>query len=280
MNTLEQILQRKRKEVAEKKGLYPIKLLEKSIHFESPTVSMKEYIMDSEKSGIIAEFKRKSPSKPSINLHANVEKVASGYMRAGASALSILTDEIGFGGCNADLTKARLFNYSPILRKDFIVDEYQIVEARSIGADCILLIAEALTSDQIKTFTQLAHQLQLQVLLEIHSKSQLDKIHSEIDLIGVNNRNLTTFKVGLSTALDLVNQLPTEAVKIAESGIQSPLDLIQLKTSGYHGFLIGQAFMRQPDPAKACRLFIQKVNELTLHSNQTQSNSSIQTLTA
>lgn len=256
MNVLQQIVARKKREVEERKTLYPVQLLERSIHFKAPTVSMKKYVKDPSKSGIIAEFKRKSPSHPDINPYADIRKVSTGYMRAGASALSILTDETGFGGKNEDLTTARLFNYCPILRKDFVIDEYQVLEARSIGADCILLIAEVLAKKEVQGLTALAQQLGMEVLLEMHSLDQLEKVIPDIDLIGVNNRNLKTLKINLKTALQAAEQLPNDKVKIAESGIQSAVEMEQLKKAGFDGFLIGQTFMEKPDPVKACKQFI------------------------
>lgn len=264
MNILQSIIERKQVEIAERKILYPTQLLERSKHFEAPTLSAIEYITDPTKLGIIAEFKRRSPSTPKINIHADVRKVSVGYMQSGASALSILTDEKGFGGSNADLTVARMANYCPILRKDFVVDEYQIIEAKSIGADAILLIAEALTKEQVSQFAQLARSLDLEVILEIHSISQLDKLNSYISILGVNNRNLETLQEDIETSIQLFDQLPSEITKISESGIQTPFQLYQLKQVGYNGFLIGTSFMRKPDPVKACRQFVQKVNNLLI----------------
>ena len=170
MNILEKIVVQKRIEVAEQKALIPTALLEKSIYFKSPTVSLKSYLLREDKSGIIAEFKRKSPSKGDINKYAKVDEVTLGYMQSGASALSVLTDEQFFGGSDNDLKKARKLNYCPILRKDFIIDEYQIIEARSIGADAILLIASVLSKEEIIRFSNLAKKLSLEVLLEVHNE--------------------------------------------------------------------------------------------------------------
>ena len=259
MNILEKIVTQKRIEVEERKRLFPTALLEKSIYFESPTVSLKSYLLREDKSGIIAEFKRKSPSKGDINPYAKVNDVTLGYMQAGASALSVLTDESFFGGSDADLKAARKLNFCPILRKDFVVDEYQIIEARSIGADAILLIANVLTKEDIQRFTDLAHQLSLEVLLEVHNEQELDKIPNEEVLIGVNNRNLETFEVSLQNSVDLFPKLPSKMVKVAESGIKTPEDVDFLKEAGYDGFLIGEQFMKTSDPAKACRGFIEGI---------------------
>ena len=264
MNILDTITAKKRLEVAENKELYPIKLLEKSKYFETKPVSMKKYILRTDKSGIIAEFKRKSPSKGTINEYVKVADVTLGYMQSGASALSILTDKIFFGGSSDDLTKARKINYCPILRKDFVVDEYQIIEAKSIGADAVLLIASILEKSEISKLTEFAKSLGLEVIFEIHSKSEIDKMPANVDIIGVNNRNLDTFTVNINNSLDLINYLPKEIVKISESGIHSSEIAFDLKKAGYNGLLIGEQFMKTADPVKACREFIE---ELTLISN-------------
>ncbi|GJM32909.1 MAG: indole-3-glycerol phosphate synthase [Saprospiraceae bacterium] len=263
MNILEKIVAHKRKEVAEKKALYPVALLEKSIYFKTPTVSLTKYLQRPDKSGIIAEFKRKSPSKGDINPYAEVEKVSIGYMQAGASALSILTDEHFFGGHNKDLIVARKFNFCPILRKDFTIDEYQIIEARSIGADCILLIAECLEKDQLKQLAKTAKNLGLEVLLEIHSADQLDKLNEFVDIVGVNNRNLTDFTVNIGASLELSTQIPTGVLKISESGLDDPNAVVKLRRAGFQGFLIGEHFMNSADPAAACGEFIHRVQHIT-----------------
>ena len=262
MNILDKIVAQKRKEVDENKELYPTRLLEKSTFFQSKTVSLSHYIKREDKSGIIAEFKRRSPSKPSINLYANVEEVSVAYMQAGASALSVLTDSTFFGGKAEDLTTARLYNFCPILRKDFIIDEYQVVEARSIGADAILLISEILTKEEVKQLSSLAHSLGMEVLLELHSEAQLDKYSDTIDLIGVNNRNLDTFITDIEFSKNLYEKLPLEATKISESGIHDALALLELKHIGYDGFLIGERFMIHANPGEACKSFIQEINTM------------------
>lgn len=255
-NILQAIKDFKLTEVNNNKAITPIAKLAQSKYYESPTLSLKQYITRPDKSGIIAEFKRKSPSKPNINLYANPEEVTIGYMQAGASALSVLTDNNFFGGSSEDLITARDFNYCPILRKDFIVDEYQIHEAKSIGADAILLIAEILTPSEIKQLTAIAHSLHLEVLLELHNESQLAKYNPDIDLIGINNRDLKTFEVDFNTSIQFTNQLPADKVKIAESGIRTTADIDLLKASGFNGFLIGELFMKNSKPALACRDFI------------------------
>ncbi len=257
MTILDEIITYKRKEVAARAETHPIKLLEQSLYFQSECVSLKHYIKREDKSGIIAEFKRKSPSKGMINEYANVEKVAIGYMQAGASALSVLTDNHFFGGKNEDLTTARKFNFCPILRKDFTVSEYQIIEAKSIGADAILLIAAVLSKEEIKQFTTLAHNLGLEVLLEVHTQEELDKYIPEIKLVGINNRNLKTFNVDFENSIQLAQQLPKETVKIAESGINNPTNIIELKQHGFDGFLIGENFMKTASPELECKRFIE-----------------------
>lgn len=261
MNILDKIVRQKHSEIKTKSDLFPIKLLEKSIYFDSSTVSLQTYLTRKDKSGIIAEFKKASPSKGQINPYANIDKTSVGYMQAGASALSILTDESFFSGHNNDLTQARRLNYCPILRKDFIVTEYQIIEAKSIGADAILLIARILTKAEIIAFTTLAHQLGLEVLLEIHNEQEFDKYTDRIKLVGINNRNLDTFQVDFNQSIRLAEQLPRNVVKIAESGISSPADIEHLRTYGFKGFLIGELFMKTANPAFACKQFINQLNE-------------------
>ena len=263
MTILEKITNHKEKEVAERKSLYPIELLERSIYFSTPIVSLSEYLLNPNKSGIIAEFKRRSPSKGNINPYVNVEDVSIGYMQAGASALSVLTDEQFFGGRSVDLTEARKYNFCPILRKEFIIDEYQIYEAKSIGADAILLIAECLTKREVSQLAKVAKSLGLEVLMEIHSEKQLNKLCPELDIIGVNNRNLDTFEVSIQTSIDLFETIPSEFLRISESGISDPQSIVSLKDVGFQGFLIGEHFMKSANPAKACSRFIKAVNDLS-----------------
>ncbi|MEL6867565.1 MAG: indole-3-glycerol phosphate synthase TrpC, partial [Bacteroidota bacterium] len=222
MDILTKIVAHKKEEIARRKALYPIPLLEQSIYFNTPAVSLKTYICRKDKSGIIAEFKRRSPSKGNINPYAKVEEVSIAYMQAGASALSVLTDEQFFGGRNEDLTEARKFNFCPILRKEFIIDEYQLVEARSIGADAVLLIAECLDKASVKALAKEAKRLGMEVLLEVHSLEQLDKLNEFVDIVGVNNRNLKDFTVSINNSLELAKAIPSDFVRISESGISDP----------------------------------------------------------
>jgi indole-3-glycerol phosphate synthase len=262
MDILDKIVAHKKQEVADRKERFPVKLLEDSIYFKTPTVSLSKYLQREDKQGIIAEFKRKSPSKGAINLYANVEEVSIGYMQAGASALSILTDEHFFGGKNADLTEARKFNFCPILRKDFIIDEYQIVEARSIGADAILLIAACLEKDELHRLATFARSLGLEVLVELHGSQELDKLSPLANIVGVNNRNLQTFEVSISHSIELFPMLPTEMVKISESGLNDAQAIVELRRAGFQGFLIGEHFMRDENPGQHCREFIQRIQRL------------------
>lgn len=268
MDILEKIVAHKRGEVEERKSLFPIKLLEKSTYFPGNTVSLKKYIQRTDKSGIIAEIKRKSPSKGIINKHVSVEKTAIGYMQAGASALSILTDHHFFGGTSEDLKTARKFNFCPILRKDFVIDEYQVIEAKSLGADAILLIAAALPASEIVKLAEFARSFGLEVLLEVHNAQELNEnLHPGIDLIGVNNRNLKTFEVSLETAKSLASAIPDNIVKVAESGISNPESIVELKKLGYEGFLIGETFMRNSRPELACQRFINNLRQLQKEQN-------------
>lgn len=263
MNILDNIVATKKSEVAERKALYPVKLLERSVHFGAPVVSLKKYLTHPEKSGVIAEIKRRSPTKGTINKSISVEQVSIGYMQGGASALSVLTDKTYFGGSNDDLRIARSFNYCPILRKEFIVDEYQVIESRSLGADAILLIAAILTHDELASLSALARSLQMEVLVEIHDKNEIQKINSNTDVIGVNNRDLKTFQTSADHSLSMIGSLPEEVVKISESGITDVSVALTLKKAGFDGFLIGEQFMKHSRPEEACANFIKQLKNLS-----------------
>lgn len=271
MNTLEKIVSYKRKEVEERKSLYPIPLLEKSVYFNSQTVSLSKYLKRPDKNGIITEIKRHSPSKGYLNKYVNVERTSIGYMQAGASALSVLTDNEFFKGTSEDLKIARKFNFCPILRKDFIIDEYQVIESKSIGADAILLIAAILTKAEIKHLTNLAQSLNMEVLFEVHGASELEKLNSKINAVGVNNRNLKTLEIDISTSFELANSIPSNFVKVSESGIEDVKTIQKLKTFGYDGFLVGSHFMKHPRPELACKDFISELGkskfEFVSHEN-------------
>ena len=263
MNILDQIVEHKKKEVEERKALYPVKLLEKSIFFATQPVSMKKYIQREDKTGIIAEFKRKSPSKGVINAYASVERTSIGYMQAGASALSILTDKHFFGGTNEDLMTARKYNFCPIIRKDFTVDEYQIIEAKSIGADAILLIAAVLDPERSKELTSFAHSFGLEVLLEVHDEDELKQnLQVGADMIGVNNRNLKTFEVSIDVSKRLSALMPNDIVKVSESGISSPETILELREYGYKGFLMGENFMKHSRPDESAMEFMTDLRKL------------------
>lgn len=256
MTILDKIIAHKKKEVEERKSAFPVKELERSPYFSSQTFSLKKALLDETKSGIIAEFKRKSPSRGIINDKALVGQVVSGYAGAGASASSILTDKEFFGGSTDDILSARKQIRIPILRKEFIIDEYQIIEAKSIGADVILLLANVLSPVEVKQLATTAKFLDMEVLLEIGDKSELDCVNVLVDCIGVNNRNLKDFKVDLNQSFELSDLIPKGFIKISESGIDSAKTIQELKRAGYKGFLIGETFMKQANPVLACKEFI------------------------
>jgi indole-3-glycerol phosphate synthase len=262
MNILDKIIAYKKTEVEERKSIYPVKLLEQSIYFDTKPVSMSKYIQREDLTGIIAEYKRKSPSKGIINAYASVERTTIGYMQAGASALSVLTDKPSFGGNNEDLMVARKFNYCPIIRKDFTIDEYQILEAKSIGADAILLIAAVLEPLEVRRLCSFAQSLGMEVLLEVHDEDELKaNLDAGADLIGVNNRNLKTFEVSIDISRKLSQLIPGNVVKVSESGISDPATITELKKYGYKGFLMGENFMKHARPEKAAREFIARLRK-------------------
>lgn len=261
MTILDKIIEYKREEVRQLAKRVPIKVLEDSSFFQSDGFSLKQQIQQKDKSGIIAEFKRQSPSKGIINETAIVTETAKGYLDSGASGVSILTDAKSFGGKNEDVIAAKKMELGPILRKDFTISEYQIIEAKSIGADAILLIAAVLSKREIQQFTSLAHSLGLEVLLEVHRQEELNKYIPEINLVGINNRDLKTFKVDFENSIRLAEQLPKETIKIAESGISDFKNIIELKKHGFEGFLIGENFMKTSNPAQACKEFIENINQ-------------------
>ena len=261
MNILDKITADKRKEVDLKKSLIPIKQLEQSVLFERQTISLTERLKNSA-SGIIAEHKRRSPSKAIINQNLNVQDVAKGYENAGVCGMSVLTDGKYFGGSLDDLLIARASCNIPLLRKEFIIDEYQIIEAKAHGSDVILLIAAILSQKEIKLYSELAKQLQLDVLLEVHNEEELHKsIMPSIDMLGINNRNLKTFDVSLQTSKTLSEIIPNDFVKVSESGISSVDAIKELKQFGYKGFLIGENFMKTDNPGQSATQFIQNLEK-------------------
>jgi indole-3-glycerol phosphate synthase len=264
MTILDKIIENKKKEVSVLHETTTFKELENSIFFKRDTVSLSEFLLNMDKTGIIAEFKRKSPSKGIINSLSSIEEVTSGYFREGASGVSILTDKHFFGGSIDDISSVRERSHFPILRKEFIVDEYQVIESKSIGADAILLIAAVLGKKEISNLSALARSLNMQVLLEIHEYKELDKLNKDVNIIGVNNRNLKTFEVKTDVSEMLAEKIPGGLLKISESGIFSVQVLKKLRSCGYNGFLIGERFMSSSDPVKSFSEFakeIKKVND-------------------
>lgn len=261
-NILDEIVAWKHKEVALGKLQCPTSFLEKQPGFQRVPVSLRSSLLDTDKYGIIAEFKRRSPSKGDIHQNADVLQITQGYASAGASALSVLTDQHFFGGKNADLEMARSGNTCPILRKDFTIDPYQVVEAKAIGADAILLIAACLEKKQLKSLAQLAKSLGLEVLLEVHDQQELDHWNEYVDVVGVNNRNLKTFEVNIQTSIELLEAMPAGVVRISESGINDPAVIVELRNRGFQGFLVGEYFMADAHPGEKCRAFIDRVRVL------------------
>jgi indole-3-glycerol phosphate synthase len=258
MNILEEIIEYKKEEVRRKKSEVRMSELEKTILFSKPVLSLKEFLLDRSRTGIIAEFKRRSPSKGIINPDADIVEVTKGYADNGASCLSVLTDEHFFGGNDEDLIKARI-NEIPILRKEFIIDEYQLVEAKSIGADVILLIAACLSPAEVKRLAKFAKGLGLEVLLELHAEEELDHICDGTTVIGINNRDLKTFNVDIERSLRMAEKIPLSSLKIAESGISSVEDILLFKQNGFHGFLIGENFMKAINPTIAFAEFVKQL---------------------
>ncbi len=260
MTILDKIIEFKKREISNIKREVDLKNLIKSPNFKRETFSLKKSLLESNSTGIIAEFKRKSPSKGMINKQNSIEEVTSGYLDANVAAQSILTDLEFFGGTQIDLIKARSINdIKPILRKDFIVDGFQIVEAKAIGADAILLIAACLSKKELKDFGNLAEDLGLEVLYEVHTEEELEKIDLDNKIIGINNRNLKTFEVDLEHSIELANKIPDSCVKVSESGISNPRVIIGLREYGFQGFLIGENFMKTENPGFACQEFISQL---------------------
>ena len=259
MNILETIIEHKKTEVAQRILLVPKTHLRNAENFNRNCYSLIEKLNQNNTTGIIAEFKRKSPSRGFINEFADVVAVTKGYTNAGAVCLSVLTDSNFFGGSTADLVAARI-NQIPIIRKDFIIDEYQIIEAKAMGADVILLIAACLSVDDVKRLAAFAVSLDLEVLLELHDATELEHICDETILVGVNNRNLKDFKVDVNASLEMAKKIPCNKIKIAESGISDPAMIKMFKAAGFKGFLIGETFMKENDPALAFNTFVKNID--------------------
>jgi len=262
MSILDDIISFKRQEVEKRKKDVGLDELEKREFFSREIISLKQSLLDETRTGIIAEFKRRSPSKGIINNAADVNKVTTAYVQGGASALSILTDEYFFGGSESDLLRARIHEI-PILRKDFIVDKYQLVESRAMGADVILLIAACLSPKEVRDLAAFAKELELEVLLELHGENELAHVCDEIDLVGINNRNLKTFEVDIERSLSMANKIPAGKIRIAESGISKIENIKLFREHGFKGFLMGEHFMKQADPGRAFEEFVSK---LDIHS--------------
>tara|TARA_R110001583_G_scaffold66349_1_gene190821 strand:- start:2020 stop:2805 length:786 start_codon:yes stop_codon:yes gene_type:complete len=260
MNILDKIIAHKKQEVAKLRTEVQIEKLVKSPGFKRTPISLKEALTMKGSTGIIAEFKRQSPSKGIINDKATIDEVTLGYIEANVAAQSILTDTHFFGGTILDVINARIIqNVTPILRKDFIVDGFQIVEAKAIGADAILLIAACLSKQELKNYGKLAEDLGLDVLYEVHNQEELDKIELDNKIIGINNRNLKTFEVDLEHSIQLAKQIPDSCIKVSESGLSDPRIITGLKEFGFQGFLIGENFMKTEDPGLACQEFISQI---------------------
>lgn len=255
MNILDTIIARKKIEVAQAKSLKTISELEQMPFFLKPILSLKQFLLDDAKTGIIAEYKRQSPSKGIINATATVEEVIAAYAKHGASGISVLTDNHFFGGSLNDLLAATI-NQVPLLRKDFMIDEYQFIEAKAYGAEVVLLIAACLSPKEVQHFAAFAKNLGLEVLLEIHNEQELEHICDEVDLVGVNNRNLKDFIVNIDASIQLIKQIPSTKVAIAESGISNTDTILTLRQAGFRGFLIGENFMKHPKPAIAFADFV------------------------
>jgi indole-3-glycerol phosphate synthase len=263
MNILEQIVAHKRGEVAQRKREVPVAALEKHELFKRLPYSLKQFLIAENKTGIIAEFKRASPSKGIINNQASVEVVTAAYAAHGASGISVLTDEAFFKGTLDDLLVATK-DEVPVLRKDFMIDTYQMVEAKAFGASVVLLIAACLSPAEVKTLAAAAKNLGMEVLLELHDETELDHVCDGVDLVGINNRNLKTFSVDLEQSIRLAEKINKSFLKIAESGISNPDNIRYLQQHGFDGFLIGEHFMKQSDPGAAFRDFVNQLKAVAI----------------
>ena len=258
MNILDTIIARKKTEVSERKRNAGIHELENGPFFKNKTLSFRDFLLREDKTGIIAEFKRKSPSKGIINNTSTVREVTTAYAEYGASGISVLTDEEFFGGSLNDLLESTI-NEVPLLRKDFIIDEYQVIESKAFGAEVILLIAACLGREDVKTFAAVAKNIGLNVLLEIHNEQELAHICDDVDVIGVNNRDLKTFTVDINRSIGLSKQIAGNKVIISESGIDDVSSIRLLREHGFKGFLIGEKFMKEKNPGLAFQTFTEKL---------------------
>jgi indole-3-glycerol phosphate synthase len=262
MNILGTIIAKKKIEVAERKKNKSVSELKNGAFFKNETLSFREYLLREDKTGIVAEYKRKSPSKGIINDKSTVTEVTTSYAKYGASGISILTDEEFFGGSLSDLLEATI-NEVPLLRKDFIIDEYQLIESKAYGAEVILLIAACLTKNEVVALAGFAKNIGLNVLLEINNEQELAHICNDVDVVGVNNRDLKTFVVDINRSIELGKQIPADKIKISESGIDSIDSINLLKEHGFNGFLIGERFMKEEDPGLAFQNFTKELKSKT-----------------
>lgn len=252
MNILNKIVAHKKEEIETLQQKVSVKELKYYRHFSSEVSSLKNSLTENNGFPVIAEFKRRSPSKGDINITAELKDVISGYQKAGAAGISVLTDHHFFGGSNDDLSIARDQAKIPVIRKEFIINPYQIYESKAIGADAILLIAAVLEKEQARDLAALANYLGMEVLMELHDEKDAEKLNAYVDMVGINNRNLKTFEVNLEHAAQMASLLPGDILPIAESGIHSADDVLFLKNAGFKGFLMGEYFMKHNDPGQAC----------------------------
>lgn len=258
MTVLDEIIANKRIEVKARKEVVSVGHLSNMCAGLPAGRSFKEALKNSD-TGIISEFKRKSPSKGMIHPGADVMSVTGSYEKAGCTGISVLTDYKYFGGTLSDLKNARATVSCPILRKDFIVDSYQVYVSKILGADMILLIAAGLTKEEVYDFGELAHELGMEVLLEVHQEEELEYINRFTDIVGVNNRNLKLFKTDVKASFDLADKIPSGYVKISESGIIDAGTVKDLRSAGYNGFLIGENFMKEENAGNALENFIKEI---------------------
>jgi indole-3-glycerol phosphate synthase len=260
MNILDQIIEVKKQEVAQSRKTVPEEKLKMQPWYGRKCISLRSALLEKGAKGVIAEFKQKSPSKGDINREVKVEEVTKSYAMAGATGLSVLTDPDFFGGSLENFAKARETNPDiPILRKDFMIDSYQVTEAKAYGADIILLIAACLEKDKARELAMAAKSLGMEVLMEIHNEEELEILNEYVDMVGVNNRNLKTFKVDVETSAHLAKLIPDQYVKISESGLSEVNTIHYLREHGFQGFLIGETFMKTSNPGEACKNFISRL---------------------
>jgi indole-3-glycerol phosphate synthase len=260
-NILEEIIGKRKKTVAQLKNILPMQAWETMPYYERTCLSLKKSLLNDKLTGIIAEFKRASPSKGIINTDAEIFDVALDYEMNGAAAISILSEPLYFNGNNDDLMGIRDSIKIPLLRKDFIFDEYQLAESKAIGADVVLLIAACLTAAEVKRLATFANNIGLEVLLELHDETELEHICDATTLIGINNRNLKTFEVDIERSFRMAVQIPADKIKIAESGISNVETIRLFKDAGFKGFLMGENFMKEKDPGEAFKQFVQKLKQ-------------------